>query len=90
MTMGECVCILACIILFIIYYQVKITVINEDKSLKYLTIDLFVVTYFFIVTLLIIYTFFARLADMGNCDVANIMPCKFCIITTNYMIKDYY
>jgi hypothetical protein len=45
--------ILACFILFIIYYQAKIAVIDEDKILKYLTIDLFVVTYFFIVTSLI-------------------------------------
>ena len=45
--------IVACIILFIIYYQAKIAVINEDKILKYLIIDLFVVTYFFIVTSLI-------------------------------------
>jgi hypothetical protein len=45
--------ILTCIILFITYYQAKISVINEDKILKYLTIDFFVVTYFFIVTSLI-------------------------------------
>jgi hypothetical protein len=44
---------LACIILFIIYYHVKIAVGNENKILKYLTLDLFVVTYFFIVTPLI-------------------------------------
>jgi hypothetical protein len=41
--------ILACIILFIIYYQAKIAIVNEGKILKYLTIDFFVVTYFFIV-----------------------------------------
>jgi hypothetical protein len=31
------------------YYQAKIVIIDEDKILKYLTEDLFVVTYFFIV-----------------------------------------
>ena len=45
--------ILAYIILFIIYYQAEIAIINEDIFLLYLTIDLFVVTYFFIVTSLI-------------------------------------
>jgi hypothetical protein len=45
--------ILPCIILFIIYYEANIVVIKEDKILKYLTIDLFHVTYFFIVTSLI-------------------------------------
>jgi hypothetical protein len=39
--------------LFVIYYEAKIVLIDEDKILKYLTIDLFVVTYFFIVTSLI-------------------------------------
>jgi hypothetical protein len=29
------------------YYQAKIAIVNEDKILKYLTIDLFVVTYLF-------------------------------------------
>ena len=51
--MCHAIWILACIILFIIYYQAKIAVVNEDKILKYLTTDLFVVTYFFIVTSLI-------------------------------------
>jgi hypothetical protein len=45
--------ILACIILFIIYHQAKITEVNEEKNLNYLIIDLIVVTYFFIVTSLI-------------------------------------
>jgi hypothetical protein len=33
--------------------------------------------------------FFAQRADMGNCDVANITPCKFGKITTKYMINRY-
>jgi hypothetical protein len=45
--------ILACIIVFIIDYQAKLTMVNEDKILKYLTTAVFVVTYFFIVTSLI-------------------------------------
>jgi hypothetical protein len=54
--------ILACISLFIINYKAKIFVINEEKILKYLTTELFVVvTYFFIVTSLI--ACFCMLAD---------------------------
>ena len=59
--------ILACIILFIIYFKAEIAVVNEDKILKYLTTDLFVVTYFFIVTSLI--CIFARVL---------ILICIFC------------
>jgi hypothetical protein len=80
--------ILVCIILFIIYFQAEIALVNEDKILKYLTIDLFVVTNFSLWRHW--YTFFARVLIlicifctafwyMGNCDVTNIMPCKFCI-----------
>ena len=43
----------ACISLFIIHYQARTFVINVNKIQKYLTIDLIVVTYFFIVTSLI-------------------------------------
>jgi hypothetical protein len=41
---------LACIILFIINFQAKIVVGNEDKTTKYLNLDLFVVKHFFIAT----------------------------------------
>jgi hypothetical protein len=43
--------------------------------------------YPFFARVLILICIFARRADMGNCDVANITPCKFCIITTKFMIK---
>jgi hypothetical protein len=80
----------------IIYYQAKIAVINEHKILTFFTIDLFVVRYFFSLWLhlyaffarvLILICIFARRADMGNCDVANITPCKKCIFTTKCMIN---
>jgi hypothetical protein len=74
--------------------------LNKDKFLKYLT-ALFVVTYLFFVKLLIcifcthaviilIYAFFARRADMGDCNVIHITPSKLCIIITKYMIKKKY
>jgi hypothetical protein len=44
--------ILACIILFIVYYQVKIALIDEGKIQKYFPINLFVVTCFSFMTLL--------------------------------------
>jgi hypothetical protein len=31
--------------------------------------------------------FFAQCADVGKCDIAHIMPSKFCIITNKYMIN---
>jgi hypothetical protein len=46
-----------------IYYQATIAVINEDQILKYLTTNLFVVTYFFIVTSLIC-NFCTRASDI--------------------------
>jgi hypothetical protein len=38
---AHAIWILACIILFIIYYQAKIASVKKDKILKYLTTDLF-------------------------------------------------
>jgi cation transport ATPase len=74
-----------------IYYQAKIAVINEDKILKYFTIDLFVVTYCFIVTLLI--CIFCTRADIDMHFLHGVLiwvivtPCKLCIITPKYMIN---
>jgi hypothetical protein len=57
--------ILVFIILFIIYYQAKIGKVNKDKILKYLTADLFVMMYFFIVTSFIIHVcIFCTCADI--------------------------
>ena len=50
--------------IFIIYYQAKIAIVNGDKILKYLTTDLFVITY------IIDIHFLHGVLTMG--DVANI------------------
>jgi hypothetical protein len=87
-------CMITSIIVFIIYYQAKIVVVNEDKILKYLTIDLFVLTYFFndmhfMHACWYWCAFFALRADIGNCDVAYITPCKWCINLDIVIVQGY-
>jgi hypothetical protein len=83
--------IIACVILFIIYYQAKVKTkflsIWQQICLSWRTFSLWRHWYAFLHGCWYWYIFFARRADMGDCDVANITPCKFCIITTKYMIK---
>jgi hypothetical protein len=88
----------ACI-LFIIYCQAKIVVRNELFNEDKMTIDLFVMLYFSIVTLLI--CIFCMRADIDMhflhgmqiwvtvTSPMSCTPCKFCTITTKYMIKQH-
>jgi predicted transporter len=64
-----CDVVLECIILFIIlYYQAKIVMINKNKILKYLTTDLFVLTYFF--------------CTHADIDMRFCMTCRYCDVGT--------
>jgi hypothetical protein len=85
--------ILTCIILFIIYYHAEIAVINDHKfwlfDYRVVFCDVLfhcdVIDMHFLHACWYWYAFFAQRADMGNCDVTHITPCKFCIITTKYL-----
>jgi hypothetical protein len=80
----------------ILYFAIKLKspLLKQDKILKYLTIDLFVMTYLFIVAslicifarVLILICIFCMACWYGYmyCDVPNITPCKFCVITSKY------
>ena len=92
--------ILAWIILFIIYNQAKIAVIDircrqNSEVFDYRFVCCVVLFHCDVIDMHFLhacwywYAFFARRADMGNCDVTNITLCKFCIITTKYMINIY-
>jgi hypothetical protein len=61
--------ILECIFLFIICYQAKTVMVNKDYFLKFLTTDLFVVTYLFIVTSLVCIFCTRTYIDMHFCAV---------------------
>jgi hypothetical protein len=51
-----------------IYFHTKIALVNEDKILKHLTAQLFIVKYCTVTSLICI---FAEHAGMGDCDVTD-------------------
>jgi hypothetical protein len=92
-----CNMVLACFILFIICYQPKIVVVNKNKILSIwllyrldfrdVPFHCDVTDMHFLHVCWYWYAISARRDDISNCDVTNITPCTFCIITTKYMIK---